>query len=77
MIGEGGSYFGKDDLFFLLRNCHPNRVIARSAFLFFLEARRSVHRRTYTYNIKSRLAALFGGVADRESKHLGKKASGI
>ena len=27
--------------------------------------------------MKSRLVALFGGVADRESKYLGKKASGI
>ena len=77
MIGEGGSYFGKDDLFFLLRNCLPDRVVARSALLFFLEARRSVHGRTYTYKIKSRLVALFGGVADRESKHLGKKTSRI
>ena len=39
--------------------------------------RRSVHGRIYTYNMKSRLAASFGGVADRESKHLSKKASGI
>ena len=42
-----------------------------------LEARRSVHGRTYTCNMKSRLAASFGGVADRESKRLGKKAFGI
>ena len=27
--------------------------------------------------MKSRLAVSFGGVADRERKHLGKKASGI
>ena len=37
----------------------------------------SVHGRTYTYIMKSRLAVSFGGVADREKKHLGKKASGI
>ena len=36
-----------------------------------------VHRRTYTYIMKSRLAVPFGGVANREMKHLGKKASGI
>ena len=41
------------------------------------EASRSVHGRTYTCNMKSRLAASFGGVADRESKHIGKKTSGI
>ena len=34
MIGEGDSYFGKDDLFFLLHNCFPDRAVARSAFLF-------------------------------------------
>ena len=33
MIGEGGSYFGKDDLFFLLRNYLPDRTVDRSAFL--------------------------------------------
>ena len=33
MIGEGGSYFGKDDLFFLLRNYLPDMTAARSAFL--------------------------------------------
>ena len=33
MIGEGGSYFGKDDLFFLLRNYLPDRTAAMSAFL--------------------------------------------
>ena len=42
-----------------------------------LEARRLVHWRTFTYIMKSRLAVPFGGVIDRESKHLGKKASGI
>ena len=77
MIGKGGSYFGKDDLFFLLRNCLPDIAVARNAFLFFLKVRRSVNGRTYTYNIKSWLAASFSGVTDRESKHLGKKASGI
>ena len=33
MIGEGDSYFRKDDLFFLLRNCLPDRTAARCAFL--------------------------------------------
>ena len=35
MIGESGSYFGKDDLFFLLRICLPDMAAARSAFLFY------------------------------------------
>ena len=34
MLGEGGSYFGKDDLFFPLRNCLPDRTAAKRAFLF-------------------------------------------
>ena len=42
-----------------------------------MEARGSVHGRTYTYIIKSRLVVSFCGVADRERKHLGKKAFGI
>ena len=33
MIGEGGSYFGKDDLFFLLHNCLPDRVATGSVLL--------------------------------------------
>ena len=33
-IGEGGSYFGKDDLFFFLCNCFPERAAVGSAFLF-------------------------------------------
>ena len=33
MIEEGDSYFENDDLFFLLRNCLPDRTVARSAFL--------------------------------------------
>ena len=36
----------------------------------------SAHGEPYTYTMKSRLAASFGGVVDRERKHLGKKASG-
>ena len=28
------SYFGKDDLFFHLRNCLPDRTAAKGAFLF-------------------------------------------
>ena len=35
-----------------------------------LEATGSVHGRTHTCNVKSQLATSFGGVADRESKHL-------
>ena len=31
-IGEGGFYFGKDDLFFLLRNYLPDMAAAGSAF---------------------------------------------
>ena len=42
-----------------------------------LKARGSVHGRTYTYIMKSRLAVSLGEVADRERKHQGKKASGI
>ena len=34
MLGEGGSYFGKDDLFCLLRNYLPDRAAARNALLF-------------------------------------------
>ena len=34
MSGEGGSYFRKDDLFFPLRNCLPDRTAAKRAFLF-------------------------------------------
>ena len=33
MLGEGGSYFEKDDLFFPLRNCLPDRTGAKRAFL--------------------------------------------
>ena len=33
-IGEGGSYFGNDDLFFFLCNCFPERAAVGSAFLF-------------------------------------------
>ena len=32
-VGEGGSHFGKDDLFFFLCNCFPERVAVGSAFL--------------------------------------------
>ena len=34
MLREGGSYFEKDDLFFILRNCLPDRTAAKRAFLF-------------------------------------------
>ena len=34
MLGEGGSYFGKNDLFCLLRNYLPDMAAARNAFLF-------------------------------------------
>ena len=34
MLGEGGSYFGKDDLFFPLCNCLPDRTDAKRTFLF-------------------------------------------
>ena len=33
MLGEGGSYFGKDDLFFPLRNCLLDRIAAKRDFL--------------------------------------------
>ena len=76
MLGECGSYSGNDDLFFLLRNCLPDRAVGRNAFLFF---RRRGDRLigAPTYIMKSRLAASSGGVVDRESKHLSKKGSGI
>ena len=76
MLGEGGSYSEKGGLFFLLRNCLPDMAVARNAFLFY---RRRGDRLMgdLTYIMKSRLAASFGGVAYRESKHLGKKASRI
>ena len=34
MLGECGSYFGKDDLFCLLRNYLPDRAAARNTLLF-------------------------------------------
>ena len=33
-IGESVSHFGKDDLFFFLCNCFPERATVGSAFLF-------------------------------------------
>ena len=36
-IGEGGSHFGKDDLFFFLCNYFPERAAVGSAFLFRLK----------------------------------------
>ena len=33
MLGECGSYFGNDDLFFPLRDYLPNRTAAKRAFL--------------------------------------------
>ena len=33
MLGEGGSYFGKNDLFFHLHNCLPDITVAKRAFL--------------------------------------------
>ena len=33
-IGEGGSTFGKDDLFFFLCNSFPDRAAIGSVFLF-------------------------------------------
>ena len=33
-IREGGSHFGKDDLFFFLCSCFPEWAAAGSAFLF-------------------------------------------
>ena len=73
MLGEGGSYFGNDDLFFLLRTCLPDRGAAMNVFLFY---RRRGDRLMgdLTYIMKRRLAASFGGVTDRERKHRGKKA---
>ena len=34
MLGEGGSYFGKNDLFFPLRNYLLDRTVAKRTFLF-------------------------------------------
>ena len=76
MLGEGGSYSENDDLFFLLRNYLPDRAAARNAFLFY-QRRGDRLMGDLTYIMKSRLAASFGRVADRERKHLGKKASRI
>ena len=33
-IGEGGSYFGKDDLFFFLCNRFPDQAVVGSVFIF-------------------------------------------
>ena len=76
MSGEGSSYSKKDDLFFLLHNCLPDRAAARNAFLFY-QRRGDQLMGDLTYIMKSRLVVSFGRVADRERKHLGKKASGI
>ena len=40
-------------------------------------SRRPVYGRTYTYIMMNWSATSFGGVTDRERKHLGKKASKI
>ena len=85
MIGEGGSYFGKDDLFFLLRNCLPDRTAARSAFL---SEEADLWKKLHLYH--DELVGSFVwwgsrsgeehtwikrlcGVADRGRKHLDKK----
>ena len=34
-VGEGRFHFGKDDLFFFLCNCFPERAAVGSAFLFY------------------------------------------
>ena len=34
MLGEDGSYFGKGDLFFPLRNYLPDKTAAKRTFLF-------------------------------------------
>ena len=39
MLGEGGFYFGKDDLFFPLRNYLSDRTVAKKNFLFFQRRR--------------------------------------
>ena len=33
-VGEGGSHFGKDDLFFFLCNRFPEQAVVGNAFLF-------------------------------------------
>ena len=39
ILGEDGSYFGKGDLFFPLRNYLPDRTAAKRTFLFFQRRR--------------------------------------
>ena len=39
MLGEDGSYFGKGDLFFPLRNYLPDRAVAKRTFLFYQRRR--------------------------------------
>ena len=34
ILGEGGSYFGRDDLFFPFCNCLPDRNVIKRTFLF-------------------------------------------
>ena len=68
-IREGGSHFGKDDLFFFLCNCFPEFPIPLKAGFLILG-------RTYTYIMESRLAVSLSRVADRERKHPGEGASG-
>ena len=62
MLGEDGSYSGKDDLFFLLHNSLPDRAAARNAFIFY-QRRGDRLMGDLTYIMKSRLPASFGGVA--------------
>ena len=60
-IGECGSHFEKDDLFFFLCNCFPERAAVG---------------RTYTYIMESWLTVSLSRVADREMKNSGDEASG-
>ena len=76
MLEEGGSYSGKDDLFFLLHNCLPDRAAARNVLLFYWR-RGDRLMGDLTYIMKSRLADSFGGVVDQERRHRGKKAFGV
>ena len=39
ILGEGGSYFGNDDLFFPLCNCIPDITVAKRAFLLYQRRR--------------------------------------
>ena len=52
-VGEGGSHFGKDDLFFFLCNRFPERAAVGNAFLFRWERVTDSWENIYLYHGES------------------------